>query len=57
MVVFAVPIVASIFTALIGGTTLHFARRNNQQRAQTETNDPNTTSDNLQNEKRKRKKS
>jgi hypothetical protein len=33
MVIFAVPIVASIFTGLIGGVTLHFAHRNNQDNA------------------------
>lgn len=28
MVIFAIPIITSIFTAAIGGITLHFAHRN-----------------------------
>lgn len=31
MVFFAIPIIASLFTGLIGGVTLHFARRHHQE--------------------------
>lgn len=41
MVVFAIPIIASFFTGLIGGVTLHFARRHHQQNGNNQQNNQN----------------